>query len=311
MSDNFLDERQLSKTDAKEITFLQGLTFLKKNIKFSAIGTVLIFFISILYSFNQPNIYRSSGIYEIANSGESSSPAETQGLSSIAGAVGVSLGKPASNKADVIIETVRSKGYLTRLIKIEGVLPKLFATELYDSKTRTLTYDSSIFDGSKWIGQEPSIHQVHKVYSKSLSIRQDNGDGFIYIAFQHQSPAFAKEFLVLVVDQLNATMRSKAASESANSIDFLTAEFLQTNWLEIRNSISSLLQDQFEIQMLANVREEYALKPIESPFEEEEKFAPSRLIIIIWWTLAAFILMNMIAFLKEAIRNQVEPLSSK
>jgi|TARA_B110000483_G_scaffold209488_1_gene255845 hypothetical protein len=310
MSDNFLDERELSKSGTTEITFLQGLAFLKKNIKFSAIGTALIFCISILYSFNQPNIYRSSGIYEIANSGESSSPAETQGLSSIAGAVGVSLGKPASNKADVIIETVRSKGYLNEILKIEGISPKLFATESYDINTQVLTYDSSLFDGSEWIGEEPSIHQVHKVYSKSLSIRQDNGDGFIYLSFQHQSPAFAKEFLVLVVNQLNATMRSKAASESANSIDFLTAEFMQTNWLEIRNSISSLLQDQFETQMLANVREEYALKPIESPFEEEEKFAPSRLAIIIWWTLAAFVLMNMIAFLKEVIRNQAESISS-
>ena len=152
---------------------------------------------------------------------------------------------------------------------------------------------------------------MHKIYKKSLSIRRDNGDGFIYIAFQHQSPFFAKDFLSIVVTELNSTMRVKAASESSNSIEFLTDEFTKTNWLEIRNSISSLLQDHFQTMMLANVREEYALKPIESPFVEEEKYAPSRLSIVFWWTVAGFIFITMIAFSIEAFRYQAQPRPSK
>ena len=302
----------LSNQSGNEITLVLGISFIKKRFSIILISTLTIFTISLIYAIIQPNIYRSSGIYEIANSGETSSPIETQGLSSIAGAVGVSLGKPSSNKADLIIETVKSKGFLKHLINIDGVLPNLYAIESYNPESASIKYDPSIFLNDKWVrNQAPSIHEVHKIYEKSISIRRDNGDGFIYITFQHQSPYFAEYFLSTVVSELNLTMRKKAATESSNSIEFLTDEFTKTNWLEIRNSISSLLQDHFQTKMLANVREEYALKPIESPFVEEEKYSPSRLSIVLWWTIAGFLLMTMIVFSIEAYAHQSKIRSSK
>ena len=311
MSNNFLDSKDL-KINENEITFLLGISFIKKQLFYITAFTLIIFSFSIIYSIFQPNIYRSSGIYEIANSGETSSPIETQGLSSIAGAVGVSLGKPNSNKADIIIETVKSKGFLEHLIRIDSVLPSLFATDSFNMESNAIIYDPTIYKDNKWVdGNKPSIHEVHKIYEKSLSIRRDNGDGFIYIAFQHQSPYFAKDFLSTVVSELNSTMRIKAASESSNSIEFLTVEFTNTNWLEIRNSISSLLQDHFQTMMLANVREEYALKPIESPFVEEEKYAPSRLSIVFWWTIGGLLFITMVAFAIEAFRYQSNLRSAK
>jgi hypothetical protein len=311
MSNNPIENSSLQ-NNKNEITFILAISFFKKKLSSILIATSIIFTSSIIYAIYQPNIYRSSGIYEIANSGETSSPIETQGLSSIAGAVGVSLGKPNSNKADIIIETVKSKGFLSHLIKIDGVLPNLYAIDSFNIENNSIIYDPNLYLDSKWVSDAlPSIHEVHKIYEKSLSIRRDNGDGFIYIAFQHQSPYFAKDFLSIVVSELNSTMRVKAASESSNSIKFLTDEFTKTNWLEIRNSISSLLQDHFQTMMLANVREEYALKPIESPFVEEEKYAPSRLSIVFWWTVAGFILITMIAFSIEAFRYQTKPRSSK
>jgi len=311
MSNNPIENMSLQ-NNKNEITFVLAISFFKKQFSSILIATSIIFTSSVIYAIYQPNIYRSSGIYEIANSGETSSPIETQGLSSIAGAVGVSLGKPNSNKADIIIETVKSKGFLSHLIKIDGVLPNLYAIDSFDIENNLTIYDPNLYLDGKWISDAlPSIHEVHKIYKKSLSIRRDNGDGFIYIAFQHQSPFFAKDFLSIVVSELNSTMRVKAASESSNSIEFLTDEFTKTNWLEIRNSISSLLQDHFQTMMLANVREEYALKPIESPFVEEEKYAPSRVSIVFWWTVAGFILITMIAFSIEAFRYQTKPRSSK
>lgn len=289
-----------------EITFMQGISFIKKKLKSIIVFTSVICFFSIIYALLQPNIYRSSGIYEIANSNESSSPAETQGLSSIAGAVGVSLVKPSSNKSDVIIETIKSKGFLMHLLNIEGVFPNLFAIDYYDPESKKIIYDQSIYSKNKWTNDVPSIHEAHLVYEKSLAIRRDNKDGFIYIHFDHQSPYFAKEFLSIIVSETNSTMRAKAAKESSKSIEFLTKEFSQTNWLEIRNSISSLLQKQFETQMIANVREEYALKPIESPFVEEDKFSPSRLSIVLWWTLGSLIISTMISFMVEAFRHLEE-----
>tara|TARA_Y100000768_G_scaffold388831_1_gene387662 strand:+ start:17166 stop:18086 length:921 start_codon:yes stop_codon:yes gene_type:complete len=302
----------LSNQSGNEITLVLGISFIKKRLSIILISTLTIFTISLIYAIVQPNIYRSSGIYEIANSGETSSPIETQGLSSIAGAVGVSLGKPSSNKADLIIETVKSKGFLKHLINIDGVLPDLYAISSYSPESASISYDPSIFLNNKWVdGQVPSIHEVHKIYEKSLSIRRDNGDGFIYITFQHQSPYFAEYFLSTLVSELNLTMRMKAAAESNNSIQFLTDEFTKTNWLEIRNSISSLLQDHFQTKMLANVREEYALKPIESPFVEEEKYSPSRLSIVLWWSVAGFLLITMIVFALEAYAHQSKIRSSE
>ena len=88
------------------------------------IGVLISMITTLVYAFTLPNIYRSNGIYEVSGSGETSSHVQKSGLSSIAGAVGVSLGGGQTNKGDIIVETIRSKTFLEHLLGL--VLQKHF-----------------------------------------------------------------------------------------------------------------------------------------------------------------------------------------
>ena len=59
---------------------------------------------------------------------------------------------------------------------------------------------------------------------------------------------------------------------------------------DIRNSINALIQSQLETEMLANVRKDYLLRPLDSAYVPEKKSAPVRSMICIAGTFIGFML---------------------
>ncbi len=292
-----------------EITISYALELVLRQRTNIVIGLVLVMAITLIYAFSLPNVYRSSGIYEVAGTGETSSHVQKSGLSSIAGAVGVSLGGGKTNKGDIIVETIRSKTFLEHLIKFDDVLPALLAAESYNQETKKIDFDESVFSikNKQWNNEVPSVHQAYIVYRKLLSVFQDQGDNFIYISFDHISPEFANYFLNLIVDEVNLSLRKKSSIEANAALDFLESQLTGTFLIELRNSISSLIQKQLEKKMLADVSKNFALKPIESPFVEEKKHSPSRALMLMWYSLGALVFFSMIALFWELNRSESSP----
>ena len=288
-----------------EITISYAFELVLRQRKNILTGLVLVMAMTLVYAFSLPNVYRSTGIYEVAGTSETSSHVQKSGLSSIAGAVGVSLGGGQTNKGDIIVETIRSKTFLEHLITFDDVLPALLAAESYDHKSKKINFDESIFSSNnkQWKNNAPSIHEAYIVYKKRLSVYQDQGDNFIYISFDHISPNFANYFLNLIVDELNLSLRKKSSKEANAALAFLESQLTGTFLIELRNSISTLIQKQLEKKMLADVSKNFALKPIESPFVEEEKHSPSRALMLMWYSLGALVFFSMIALFWELNRS--------
>ena len=59
---------------------------------------------------------------------------------------------------------------------------------------------------------------------------------------------------------------------------------------DIRNSINALIQSQLETEMLANVRIDYLLRPLDSAYVPEKKSAPVRSMICIAITFIGLLL---------------------
>ena len=89
----------------------------------------------------------------------------------------------------------------------------------------------------------------------------------------------------MVIFEVNDQLREKDLKESDLALDFLKSEASTATVMEIKRSISNLIQNQLEIQMMAKINEEYVLKIIEPPFVPEKKFKPSRARICILLTL--------------------------
>ena len=91
-------------------------------------------------------------------------------------------------------------------------------------------------------------------------------------------------------DCAGKTTLAEALKTKLTEVLYLNSE--QKNTLDIgtKDSISTLINAQFKVKMLANVREDYVLRAIDAPVESEWPSAPNRLRIIIITTLAGLIL---------------------
>ncbi len=306
MSDS-IEKEIISGYQENEITISYAFALISKQKKSIALGVAIIIIATLIQAFTLPNIYRSDAIYEVVGSGSTSSHSKKSGLTSIAGAVGVSLGGGETNKGDIIVETIRSKTFLRHLLTLEDILPSLIAAEYYNQESKEIDFDDSMYSrkDSAWEGKPPTIHDAYKIYSRQLAVYQDQGDNFIYISFDHVSPYFAEEFISLIIEQVNLKLRSKSLDEANAALSFLESQLSSTFLLEMRASIASLIQKQLEKKMLADVSKDFALTPIELPFVEQEKDSPSRLLMLIWSSLSALVILSMIAFFWEANKSSL------
>jgi hypothetical protein len=155
-----------------------------------------------------------------------------------------------------------------------------FDPEIYNVKTKTWTSTSP-----KNQGIEPSYLRAHKAYLGMLSISQDNMTGLISITIEHISPIFAKDFLSLIIREVNTLNREIDIDNSSKALSYLKLELSQTSLVEIKKSINQLIEAQLETRMMASIHDEYSLISLEPPFIPEEKSRPSRSVFVILATM--------------------------
>jgi hypothetical protein len=142
----------------------------------------------------------------------------------------------------------------------------------------------------KWLGTLPSDNEVYKKYLSMANVFIDIDTEFLAISIEHQSPFFAKSFLELIISELNNIERYRDIAEAQRSKAYLTEQLSIYKVADIRNSINALIQSQLETEMLANVRIDYLLRPLDSAYVPEKKSAPGRSMICIAGTFIGFLL---------------------
>ena len=86
---------------------------------------------------------------------------------------------------------------------------------------------------------------------------------------------------------------------SSKALTYLTAELSQTPQLEVKKSISKLIEHQFETRMMASIHDDYVLIPLEPPFIPERKSGPIRSLIVILSTLVAGLVSVMTVLIRH------------
>lgn len=261
----------------------------------SSITSVFAIF-AIIYALLLPNYFTSQSIlYPVVDeAGESSALSSMASkYGGLAAASGISLPQNGGvNKTAVMIATINSREFLAHLLEFDGIRQNLFATKSYNPSTKIIEYDENIFDAEteNWIDGMPSTLEVYKMYGKAISLKEDKISGLITISITHMSPVFAKDFLQLIIYEINSTMRDKDIVESTESLNYLTNQLSKTSQSDIKFSINQLIESQLKKQMLTQVRKYYILNPIDAPFIPEEKSEPKRSEIVIIITIIGFII---------------------
>ena len=264
---------------------------------------------SIIISLLIPNQYTASGTYQI-NEDESVSSLSsiTSQFGGLAALGGISLPDPA-DRSDFAVHFLKSKDLLKQLLTYDGNREKLFAAKSFDFKKNKIIYDKKLYNEQedKWVRKIrrnqkliPSHIEIHKeIIEKKLSVKKDRQSGFITVEFTHRSPVFAKYFVDLMVKELNSIAREKDLEKTKYAQEYLNKKLIEVQEVELRKSITKLVEVQLNKEMVAYVYEQYILSPIDSPVIPEKKSWPQRSLIVILSTFLGILVSVLFVFVRN------------
>lgn len=274
-----------------EINILELILVLWKR-KFLIVFLVILSgFASIQYALSLPNFYRSSALLTSASGdGGQSALSRFGGMASLAG---ISLPAQKTDKTIEGIERIKSFEFFNDFFLPNILLQDLMAVKTWNPQSNEIFYIDEIYnaDNDKWIRSvsfprtpKPSSQEAYKEYKKMMNISQDSKTSFISISIKHQSPFIAEMWVNVIVDEINQSMRNREKEKVIKSINFLNTQLEVMNYDEIKQSISSLQQEQIKSLMMIESSEEYIFKTLSSPVAPELKYEPKRSRIVIFGT---------------------------
>jgi uncharacterized protein involved in exopolysaccharide biosynthesis len=273
--------------------------------------------LSVLVALWLPNIYQASTLLRPQSSegGIGGLARQYGGLASLAG---ISLPSgDGQSKTQLALEVLKSKKFAYDFATRHDLLPALFAAESWDWATETLSLDAEVYDPSAggWVRDvepprtaAPSPEEVHELWNETVAVSEEKDSGFVTLSIKHRSPVYAKEWLDLLVVDINEALRAQDLAESERAVAYLEGQLKQTNVAEIRELLAGLLRSHMESRMMATVEPNYAFSVIDPPTVPELKSEPKRALICVLGTLLGGMLGVVFSLVRRALRNRAEDL---
>lgn len=273
----------------------------------------LVSIIAVIYSFLIPNIYESRALLVPVNSSNSISGAY-RGYSNLAGLAGINL-PSNSNETNTqqALEKIKSLSFFENNILKNIHLPNLMAVKEWNPNSNILVYDQNIFDSKSntWVRdfsypqkQIPSAQESYEIFkSEHISLNEDKNSGFITLSIKHRSPYIAKQWVELIINEIDDFYRLKDKLESEKSASYLNKQILLTSFSETKQALAQLLQEETKKLALIEGSEFYVFDYIDTPTIMEEKSSPNRALIIILGALLGGILGIVSVLIKYYFRE--------
>jgi len=283
--------------------------------KFSIIGVSSLFFIiSIVISLNLTNRYTAKAtlVGVVADSGGLAALAKNfGGLASVAGLnLGASGGE---DKSAIAIEIIKSRKFINDFVVKHDLSIPLVASKGYNVLTDELEIDHNVFDlkENKWMREvelpktvEPSAWEIHKTFLDLLKIEQDIKTGFVTISIEFYSPKLAKQWLELLIIEINEKIKNNEKQEAKKSIIFLHKALDNVTNSNMQQTFYQLIEEQTKTLMLTESKEEYVFKTISPAYLPERKSFPNRIVICISGGFLGAIIMSFWIISRYFYRNE-------
>ena len=292
-----MDKQGIGEFAADEIN-VKEVFFALWSSKILIILMVTIFAIgSVIYSLSIPNKFTSSSLLKMSDN--NSQPSSNSSMDMIGSIAGLNLAAAGSSKSSLVIATIESRDFLKHLLTFDKVLPSIVAIQSYDKETGKLIFNDSVYDQKNNIltsnpEKRPTFHKTFSTYNNMIKVSTTN-TGYMYLSVTHLSPKFAYELLNLIISEVNSLSRARDLQESKDSLNFLYNQLTETNQTEIKDSINQIIGSELRRQMLAEVKKNYLINPLDKPFIPEMKSSPNRARICILGTILGFFLSILIS----------------
>ncbi len=279
------------------IGFLLKYKFLVSTI--TSVGAIL----SVLFALSLSNYYQSSALLKPTESNSSSSAlSQFGGLASLAG---IKMPSGTSSETQLVIETLRSRDFLERIILNHDILAGLLATDYFDHAKGEIVHDTEQYDNAKkiWIRDvnypfkpKPSVLEAYETYMETVIVEHNEITDYITIYVEHKSPIFAKDFLEIIILELNKSLREKAYVEADMAVNYLREEIVNEKINSLKEALVQLTESQLNTQMITNIKDDYAVTIVDKPYVPEKKSKPQRSVICIIGTILSFFISLLIAY---------------
>lgn len=186
----------------------------------------------------------------------------SQQFGSLARLGGFNISESSTNDK-VVVEILKSRIFTNKFIKDNNLLP-IFFEEGWD------------FENKKWLTSQPTYFEIFESFDDIRIITFDNRTGLITISIRWKDPEIAVMISNKIVESVNDYMRLEAIEEAEKSIVFLEEQIERTNIEDLRKLIFTLVEQQIQTIMLANVRKEFAFKIIDPASVPKYREYPKR-----------------------------------
>jgi uncharacterized protein involved in exopolysaccharide biosynthesis len=202
-------------------------------------------------------------------------------LGGVASLIGVSLGANNGSSREVKA-LLQSRVLIEELIRQPGVHNALYPK----GQTRP----------SAW-------SMVKKVREDVVAVKEDKRSGLTVISVTWVDAATAAKWANQLVTLANEMMRKRALTESAASIAYLNAEMSKVDEIEVKRAMYGLIEAETKKQMLANIRQEYALSVIDPAITPELRLSPRRTAMVVLGTVLGLLVGLMVATTRELFQR--------
>ena len=269
---------------------------------------------SVVIALMLPNIYTANALLAPAEQSGGGMSALMQQYGGLASLAGVSLpGGEEASRAQLGMALMTSRGFIGDFVERREILPELMAVDAWDLQADQVSYDPEIYDGAtgEWVREveapfepEPSLLEAHQAFTEILSVSQDKQTGYVTVSIDHKSPTLAAQWVNWLIEDVNSEVKAQDVSEAEKSIEYLREQVTNTSLADLQAVFFDLIQSQTETVMLAEVRQEYVFKTIDSAVAPEEKSKPSRALICVLGALLGLGLGVVIVLTRHYVRSE-------
>jgi len=236
-------------------------------------------FLGLVLAFTISPMYQSKGIYEVSLEDLEQKSQFSNFQQDLFNPFGTS-GDPRVYK---VIELLNSRDFILNFIEKYNLKRDIFAVKSYEKDTGQILYSPIVDNEGNWIrGKEPNNDATFQTFKAYYNVSYDLESGFLHISAIHYSQFKAKEWVELLVFEANELLRKIDLTNAEASIDYYKQQISESISEDLINVTTRLLEGELRKKMLANVRQDYALMPLDPAYFPDDKFSPSRLLILIF-----------------------------
>lgn len=287
--------------DEIDIKSLLKLILINKGLIIASTFTFAI--IALIYSLTLSNIYQSTALLSPVGE-QSSSNQSFNNIGGLASLAGINISSSAGGTSTKAITKITTLSFFEENILPNIFLPDLMAVKTWDEKSNSIIYRDSLYSvqTGKW-NEIPHPQESYKAFKNKIQVSQDYDTKFLTISIKHESPYIAKEWIELVVNQINDSFRAKHKREAESAMKFLNSQIALTSYSEIKQVVAEILKQKMQQLTLIEANKYYVFSYLDHPAVARNKTEPSRTSICILGTLLGFMLGVLIVLFRSYFKE--------